>query len=63
MDIAVCIKQIINPETPFTAFRIDPEARRAIPAKDQPLVINDYDTVAVEAVPRALNNYQSWPGF
>jgi electron transfer flavoprotein beta subunit len=52
MDIAVCIKQIINPETPFAAFRIDPEAGRAIPAKDQPLVINDYDAVAVESAIR-----------
>ena len=52
MDIVVCIKQIMNPETPSAAFRIDPEARRAIPARDQPLVINDYDAVAVESAIR-----------
>jgi electron transfer flavoprotein beta subunit len=52
MDIVVCIKQIINPETPAAVFRIDPVARRAIPARDQPLVINDYDAVAVESAIR-----------
>jgi len=52
MNLVVCIKQIINPETPAAAFRLDPEARRAVPSKDQPLVISDYDEVAVEAAMR-----------
>ena len=52
MHIIVCIKQIINPETPSSAFRIDPVAKRAIPARDYPLVINDYDAVALEAAIR-----------
>ena len=49
MNCAVCIAQVTNPETPAAAFSIDLKARRAIPAKDRPLVINDYDQVAVEA--------------
>ena len=49
MHIVVCIKQIINPETPAVAFRIDREAKRAIPAENHPMVISDYDAVAVEA--------------
>jgi electron transfer flavoprotein beta subunit len=52
MDIIVCIKQIINPETPSALFRIDPLTRRAIPARDQALVINDYDAVALESAIR-----------
>lgn len=52
MNLVVCIKRIINPETPASAFRLDPEARRAVPARDQPLVISDYDEVAVEAAIR-----------
>jgi electron transfer flavoprotein beta subunit len=49
MNCVVCIAQVTNPETPAASFSIDPEARRAIPAKDRPRVINDYDQVAVEA--------------
>jgi len=49
MNIIVCIKQIIDPETPAAAFKIDPEAKRAIPPKDRELVISDYDANAIEA--------------
>lgn len=52
MKLVVCVKQIINPETPAAAFRIDPQWRRAVPAKNYPLVISDYDQVAVEAAVR-----------
>ncbi len=52
MNLIVCVKQIIDPETPAAAFKIDPEAKRAIPPKDRPLVISDYDEVAVEAAIR-----------
>ena len=47
--IIVCIKQIIDPETPAVAFKIDPEAKRAILPEGGKLVISDYDDVAVEA--------------
>jgi len=52
MNLIVCVKQIIDPETPAAAFKIDPEAKRAIPPKDRPMVISDYDEVAVEAALR-----------
>ena len=52
MNLAVCIKEIINPETPAAAFRISPEAKRAIPSENYPLVINEYDKVALEAAIR-----------
>lgn len=49
MNIIVCAKQIIDPETPAAAFKIDPEAKRAIPPKDRSMVISDYDANAMEA--------------
>lgn len=52
MNLIVCVKQIIDPETPAAAFKIDPEAKRAIPPKDRPMVVSDYDEVAVEAALR-----------
>ncbi|MBA7522433.1 Caffeyl-CoA reductase-Etf complex subunit CarD [subsurface metagenome] len=48
MNIIVCVKQIIDPETPAAAFKIDAEAKRAIPPKDMSMVISDYDANAVE---------------
>jgi electron transfer flavoprotein beta subunit len=52
MHIVVCVKQIINPETPAAAFRINPETKRAIPSENYPMVISDYDQAAVEAALR-----------
>lgn len=49
INIVVCIKQILDPEIPARAFRIDPVANRAIPPKGTELVISDYDESAVEA--------------
>jgi len=49
INIVVCIRQIIDPEIPAKAFRIDSEAKRAILPKDMELVISDYDETAVEA--------------
>jgi len=52
MRIIVCIKQIIDPETPAVAFKIDPEAKRAIVPEGRKLVVSDYDEVALEAALR-----------
>lgn len=49
MNVIVCVKQIIDPETPAAAFKIDPEAKRAILPKDGLMVISDYDANAMEA--------------
>jgi len=49
VNLIVCVKEIPDPETPAAAFSIDPEAKRAIPAKDMPPVISPFDEVAVEA--------------
>ena len=47
--IIVCMKQVIDPEAPVSSFKIDPEAKRAIPPKGTPPVLNPYDENALEA--------------
>ncbi|KAB2960628.1 MAG: electron transfer flavoprotein subunit beta/FixA family protein [Candidatus Methylomirabilis oxygeniifera] len=43
----MCIKQIIDPETPMSQFAIDPRTKRQVPANN-PLVISPYDANALE---------------
>ena len=52
MNIIVCVKQIPDPETPPASFKIDPEAKKAIPAPGVAPVINPFDEQAVEAALR-----------
>jgi electron transfer flavoprotein beta subunit len=52
VNIIVCVKEIPDPETPASAFKIDAAAKRAIPAKDNPPVMNPFDENAVEAALR-----------
>lgn len=52
MNIIVCVKQIPDPETPATAFRVDEAAKKAIPAQGIAPVISPYDVQAVEAALR-----------
>ena len=49
MNVIVCVKQIIDPETPPSAFKIDAEAKRAIPPRDRAPVLSPFDENAVEA--------------
>lgn len=49
LHIMVCIKQVVDPEAPPSTFKIDPEAKRAIPAAGVPPVLNPYDENALEA--------------
>ena len=48
MNVIVCVKEIPDPETPVSAFAIDEAAKKAIPAKDNPPVMNPFDENAVE---------------
>ena len=52
VDIVVCAKQVVDPETPASAFRIDPDAQRVVPAQGIPPVVNGFDENAVEAALR-----------
>lgn len=52
MKIIVCAKQVVDPDIPLSAFKIDPIARRAIsPAGSDP-VVNGFDLIATEAALR-----------
>jgi len=43
------MKQVLDPEAPVSAFKIDPEVKRAIPPKGTPPVLNPNDENALEA--------------
>ena len=49
MDIIVCAKQVIDPETPISAFKIDSDEKRAVPPPGIPPVVNGFDENAVGA--------------
>ena len=49
INIVVCAKQVVDPETPASAFRIDSDAKRVLPAAGIPPVVNGFDENAVEA--------------
>ena len=48
-NIIVCAKQVMDPETPASAFNVDENARRVVPAQGIPPVVNGFDENAVEA--------------
>jgi electron transfer flavoprotein beta subunit len=52
VNIIVCVKQVMDPETPASAFKIDTDARKVVPAPGIPPVINGFDENAVEAALR-----------
>jgi len=52
MEMIVCVKQILDPETPTSAFKVDEAAKRVIPPLGMTPVINPFDAQAVEAALR-----------
>lgn len=52
MNIVVCVKQVPDPETPASQFKVDEAAKKVIPAQGIPLVISQFDAIAVEAALR-----------
>ena len=52
LRIVVCVKQVLDPEMPASAFRVDVENKRAAEAPGIPPVINGFDENAVEAALR-----------
>lgn len=52
MNIVVCVKQIPDPETPATAFKVDESTMKVIPAQGIAPVISPFDAQAVEAALR-----------
>jgi len=52
LRIAVCVKQVPDPETPASAFKVDESVNRVVPAPGVPPVVNGFDLHAVEAALR-----------
>ena len=52
LKIAVLAKQVLDPEMPMAAFRIDENANRVVPPANIPPVVNGFDENAVEAALR-----------
>ncbi len=52
VDIVVCVKQVVDPETPASALNINPEKTRIVAAPGNPPVLNGFDENAIEAALR-----------
>ena len=52
MHLVVCAKQIPDPETPPSAFRIDPTSNVVVPAPGIAPVLSPFDSIAAEAALR-----------
>ena len=52
MHIAVCVKQIPDPEVPSSQFRVDEAAKKADPIPGTSLVMSPFDAQAMEAALR-----------
>ncbi len=59
MKVIVCFKQIQDPELPPAAFKIDTEAKRAIPPRDRAQVVSPFDENAVEAALRIKDVHEA----
>ena len=57
MNMVVCVKQVPDPEIPRAKFRIDPEAKQAIPPEGVAPIINPYDERAVELALRVKQKH------
>ena len=49
LKIIVCIKQVVDPDTPVSGFQVDSTELRVVPAQSIPPVVNGFDENAVEA--------------
>jgi electron transfer flavoprotein beta subunit len=52
LNIVCCVKQVPDPETPSSAFKVDEAAKRVIQAPGIAPVISQFDQIAVEAALR-----------
>lgn len=59
MNIIVCVKQVSDPEAPVSTFKLNPEAKRQIPAQGVPPVLNPFDENALEAALRIKDSHEA----
>ena len=46
-NILVCVKQVMDPETPMSQFKIDPAAKKVLDPQGVPPVLNGFDENAM----------------
>ncbi len=59
LNIVVLAKQVIDPEMPQSAFRVDREARSVVTPPNIPPVVNGFDENAVEAALRIKDGQEA----
>ena len=59
LKIIVLAKQVIDPEMPLSAFRVDRESRQVMPPSNIPQVVNGFDENAVEAALRIKDSHEA----
>lgn len=52
LNIIVTVKQVLDPEMPASAFRVDREKKQFVPPQGIPPVVNGFDEQAIEAALR-----------
>jgi electron transfer flavoprotein beta subunit len=52
INIVCCVKQVPDPETPASAFKVDEGTKKVVPAPGIAPVISQFDAIAVEAALR-----------
>ena len=57
IKIIVCMKQVLDPEAPSPAFKVDPEAERVVTSAGVPPVLNPFDENALEAALRVKDSH------
>ena len=59
VKIAVLAKQVLDPEIPMAAFRIDADTKKVVPPATIPPVVNGFDENAVEAALRIKDTQEA----
>ena len=57
MQIVVCVKLVLDPEMPRSAFKIDPQQKRVVPPRGTPPVLSPFDENALEAALRIKDQH------
>lgn len=57
MQVVVCVKQVLDPEMPRSAFKIDPQEKRVVPPRGTPPVLSPFDENALEAALRIKDEH------
>ncbi len=58
MKIIVCMKIVLDPEAPASMFKVDVEAKRVLPIKGNPPVLNPFDENALEAALKIKDSHR-----